>query len=203
DHAQDIAKAQAKAATAARKKLLAALTALDEAAHANAARQKATGRPAARKAAGQVEQARRLAAQALMAWDTLLTEWGAAFGERPARDGSLPFSAEPSAYADLAERADHLKKPLMDALKTLAKTPGDGDLGYGGWRLAVGEELAARCSALRWRAQMVDPAQWQDYAAAVNDVALQEATRAENAATHAAARAERARSQLVERVGAL
>jgi hypothetical protein len=203
EHVQDIAKARAKAATSARKKLLTALTALDEAARATPRAQKVTGRPAVRKVATQVEQARRLAAQALMAWETLLTEWSVAFGERPARDGSLTLSAEPSAYTELAERADHLKKPSLDALKSLAKTPSDGDLGYAAWRVAVGEELAARCAALRWRAQLVDPAHWQDFAAAINDLALQEATRAENAATHAAARAERAYSQLVERVGAL
>ena len=156
-----------------------------------------------RTAAAAVEQARRLAAQALIAWETLLADWSSSFDERPARDGSLTLSAEPTAYAALAERADHLKKPLLDALRAVAKAPGAGDLGYAAWRLAVGEELAARCAALRWRAQMVDPAQWQDFAAAVDDRALQEATRAENAATHAAARANAARSALVERVGAL
>ncbi len=202
-HAQDVAAARAKAGASARKKLLAALTALDEQAQTPVSAQRAAGRVAVRKAASQVEQARRLASQALIAWETLLAEWSAAFGERPARDGALLLSAEPPVYAALAERADHLKKPLLDALRTLAKTPGDGDLGYAPWRIAIGEELAARCAALRWRAQWIDPAQWQDYAAAVNDFALQEATRAENAARHAAARAERARSQLVERVGAL
>ena len=203
ERAQDEAKTRAKAASAARKKLLATLTAIDEAARAEPNAQKATGRPAVRKAAAQVEQARRLAAQALMAWETLLAEWGAAFGERPARDGSLSLTAEASAYSELAERADHLKKPLLDALRALAKAACDGDMGYAAWRLAIGEELAARCSALRWRAQLVDPAHWQDYAEAANDLALQEATRADNAATHAAARAERARAQLVERIGAL
>jgi hypothetical protein len=203
ERTQDEAKTRAKAATTARKKLLAALTTLDEQSRAEPGAQKATGRPAVRKAAAQVEQARRLAAQALIAWETLLTEWLAAFGERPERDGSLALVAEPTIYSELAERADHLKKPLLDALRALAKTAGDGDLGYGPWRLAISEELAAHCAALRWRGSLVDPAQWQDYAQAVNDLALQEATRAENAATHAAARAERARSQLAERIGAL
>lgn len=203
ERAQDEAKARAKAASAARKKLLAALTAIEEAARVEPNTQKAAGRPAVRKAAAQVEQARRLAAQALMAWETLLAEWGAAFGERPARDGSLALTAEASVYSELAERADHLKKPLLDAIRALAKTAGDGDLGYAAWRMAIGEELAARCAALRWRAQLVDPAHWQDYAEAINDLALQEATRADNAGAHAAARAERARAQLVERIGAL
>ncbi|HEY7849269.1 MAG TPA: hypothetical protein VIC27_04345, partial [Ktedonobacterales bacterium] len=200
---QDEAKIRAKSATAARKKLVAALTALEEQASAAPGAHKVAGRPAVRKSALQVEQAQRLAAQALIAWDTLLADWTAAFAERAARDGSLVFNAEPALYGELAERADHLKKPLLDALRALAKTPGDGDLGYAAWRLAIGEELAARCTALRWRAQLVDPAQWQDFAEAVNDFALQEATRAENAATHAAARAARARVALVERIGAL
>lgn len=203
ERSQDEAKTRARAASAARKKLLSALTSLDEAAHAEPITQKLAGRAAVRKAAAQVAQSHRLAAQALMAWETLLAEWAAAFGERPARDGSLTLAAEASAYEDMAERADHLKKPLLDALRALAKTPGDGDLGYAAWRLATGEELAARCSALRWRAQLVDPARWQDYASAVSDQALQEATRTENAATHAAARASRARAALVERIGAL
>jgi hypothetical protein len=203
ESAQDAAKACAKAAGAARKKLLAALTSLSEQAQAAPNKRKATGRAAARTAATAVEQARRLAAQALMAWETLLVDWSAAFDERPARDGSLSFTAEPPAYAELAERADHLKKPLLDALRALGKAPGEGDLGYAAWRLAVGEELAARCSALHWKAQVVDPAQWQDFSAAVAEHALREASRAENAATHAAARAAAARSQLVERIGAL
>ncbi len=199
----DETRVRVKAAATARKKLLATLTALEEQARAEPSATKVAGRAAVRKAAAQVEQARRLAAQALIAWETLLAEWGAAFGERAARDGSLALDAAAPVYAELAERADHLKKPLLDALRALAKTAGAGDLGYEPWRLAIGEELAARCAALRWRAQIIDPAQWQDFAQAVDDLALQEATRAENAAVHAAARAERARSQLVERIGAL
>lgn len=203
ERTQDEAKARAKAAAAARKKLISALTTIDEAARAEAAKQKPTGRAAVRKAATQVEQSRRLAAQALMAWETLVTDWRAAFDERPARDGTLTFTVEAPAYADLAERADHLKKPLLDALRALAKTPSDGDLGYAAWRQAIGEELAARCAALRAHAQMVDPTRWQDYAEAVDNHAFQAATNAENAATHAAARVARARAALVERIGAL
>lgn len=195
------AKAQAKAASAARKKLLATLTAADEQAKAPLSSSRATGRAAVRKAVEQVREARRLASQALLAWETLIGEWLATFGERPARDGSLPFLVEPGAWAELGARADHLKKPLLDALRALAKTPGDGNLGYDAWRQAISEELAARCSALLWRASMIDPAQWPDYAAAVNDLALREASRADNAASHAATRAERAQSQMAERAG--
>jgi hypothetical protein len=195
------AKAQAKAATAARKKLLAALTAADKLAKAPLPAPRVTGRAAVRKAVEQAREARRLASQALLAWETLITEWLATFGERPARDGSLPLLAEPGAWSELGDRADHLKKPLVDALRALTKTPGDGDLGYGPWRQALSEELAARCAAALWRASMIDPAQWQDYASAVNDLALREASRADNAAAHASARAERAQSQMAERPG--
>ena len=198
---RDDAKAQAKAAAAARKKLLAVLTTADEQAKAPLPSQRASGRAAVRKAVEQAREARRIASQALLAWDTLIGEWLATFGERPARDGSLPLLAEPPVWTELGARADHLKKPLLDALRALAKTAGDGDLGYGAWRQALSEELAARCAALLWRASMIDPAQWQDYAAAVNDLALREASRADNAATHAATRAERAQSQMAERAG--
>ncbi len=197
----DGAKSLAKAATAARKKLLVALTSADEHAKAPLPSQRVSGRVAVRKAVEQAREARRLAGQALLAWETLVSEWLATFGERPARDGSLPLLVEAASWAELGARADHLKKPLLDALRALAKTAGDGDLGYGAWRQALSEELAARCAALLWRASMIDPAQWQDYAAAVNDLAIREASRADNAATHAAARAERAQSQMAERAG--
>lgn len=203
ERSQDEAKTRAKAATAARKKLLAALAAIEEQARAEASGKKATGRAAVRKAATQVEQAHRLASQALLAWETLMAEWLAAFGERAARDGSLPLNTEPATYAELADRADHLKKPLLDALRAVAKTSAEGDQGYTPWRLAIGEQLTARCAALRWRAQLNDPAEWQDFAKAVDHHALQEATRADNAANHAAARAQHARAQLIERIGAL
>ncbi|HEU0027847.1 MAG TPA: hypothetical protein VFQ25_12085 [Ktedonobacterales bacterium] len=195
------AKAQARAAAAARKKLLAALTAADKLAKAPLPPQRVTGRAAVRKAVEQAREARRQASQALLAWETLIAEWLATFGERPARDGSLSLLAEPGAWAELGARADHLKKPLLDALRALAKTAGDGDLGYGPWRQALSEELAARCAAALWRASMIDPGQWQDYASAVNDLALREASRADNAAAHASARAERAQSQMAERPG--
>jgi hypothetical protein len=190
------AKAQAKAASAARKKLIAALTTAGTQAKATLSAQRATGRAAVRKAVEQVRDAHRTAVQALMAWETLAGEWLATFGERPARDGSLPMLAEPHVWTELGARADHLKKPLLDALRAMNKSPGDGDLDYGAWRQALGEELAARCAALLWRVSMVEPTQAQDYASAVNDLALREASRADNAATHAAARAARAQSQM-------
>jgi hypothetical protein len=201
EQSQDDAKAQAKVAAATRKKLITALTAADKQAKAPLSTQAVSGRVAVRKAVDQAREARRLASQALLAWETLLTDWLATFGERPARDGSLPLLVEPAVWTELAVRADHLKKPLVDALRALTKTAGGGDLGYGAWRQALGEELAARCAALLWRASMIDPDQWREYAAAVNDLALQEASRADNAASHAAARAERAQSQIAERAG--
>jgi hypothetical protein len=194
-------RAQAKAAAAARKKLVATLTAAESLSKTPPAAQRATGRAGVRKAVEQARDAHRLAAQALVAWETLAREWLATFGERPARDGSLPLLAEPQVWAELGERADHLKKPLMEALRALSKTPGDGDLEYGAWRQALGDELAARCGALLWRANTVDPSQADDFSAAFNELAVREASRADNAASHAAARAARAQSQLNERAG--
>jgi hypothetical protein len=194
-------KAQAKAATAARKKLVATLTAAETLAKTPPATQRAVGRAGVRKAVEQARDAHRLATQALIAWETLAREWLATFGERPARDGSLPLLAEPQVWTELGERADHLKKPLMEALRALSKTPGDGDLEYGAWRQALSDELAARCGALLWRANTIDPSQADDFSAAFNELAVREASRGDNAASHAAARAARAQSQLNERAG--
>lgn len=199
---QEGAKAQAKAAIAARKKLIAALTAATQVKAAPGTR-RATGLPVIRRAVEQAREARRLAAQALLAWETVITDWLATFGERPARDGSLVFVAQPSVWVELGARADHLKKPLIDALRALAKTPGDGDLGYGLWRQALADELAARCASLLWRASIIDPARWSDYTAAVNNQCAREASLADNAASHAAARAQRAQTDLSERAGAI
>ncbi|HEX9036854.1 MAG TPA: hypothetical protein VF808_07665 [Ktedonobacterales bacterium] len=193
--------ARAKAAASARKKILAALIAADELAKAPRLPKRATGRPAVKKAYEQASEANRFASQALVAWETLVTEWNATFAERAARDGSLELLADAPVWTELGARADHLKKPLLDALRAGARTPGDGDLGYGAWRQALGEELAARCSAILWRATLVDPSHWTNFDQAVNDNAAREASLADNAAIHAAARAARAQTSLKERAG--
>ncbi|HLY31625.1 MAG TPA: hypothetical protein VKQ36_11390, partial [Ktedonobacterales bacterium] len=90
---------------------------------------------------------------------------------------------------------------LLLAIRRLVMTPVEGELGYGAWRQAIAEELLARIQALRWRAQSLDPAHWQDYASARDEEALQEATQATNAANHANTRAEKAYAQLAGRIG--
>ena len=160
---------------------------------------KPSGRAAVKKAVAQVNETLRLTQQALLAWETLLGEWSAAYGERPARDGSLLFAAAPAVYVELGERGAHLGDALAAALIRLATTAPDGEFGYGAWRQAVAEEITARCEALRWRVLALNPTSWQDFASAHDDAAAQEASRATNAAIHAATRAEKAATQLAER----
>ncbi len=195
--------ARAAAASAARERLLAALSAVEVAfiGSGRLAAQAVSGRAAVKRAATEAREAQRLAAQALLAWETLLGEWTASFGERPARDGSLALLADPDAYDELATRGDHLRAALLTAIQKLVTTPLDGELGYGAWRQALGEDLLARIQTLRWRIQSLDPDHWHDYAAARDDDAQLEATAATNAATHAAARTQQAYAQLAARVG--
>lgn len=195
--------ARAMAAVAARERLLAALSATEVAFVGSGAlaAKRVTGRATVKAAATQAREAQRLAAQALLAWETLLGEWQASFGERPARDGSLALLAEPATFDELATRGEHLRDALMRAIQRLVTSPAEGELGYGVWRQALSEELLARIQTLRWRAQSLDPDHWQDYRAAHDDDALLEATAATNAAAHAAARAGQAYAQLAERVG--
>jgi len=195
--------ARAVAASAARERLLAALSAVEVAfvGSGRLAAQAVSGRAAVKRAAMEAREAQRLASQALLAWETLLGEWTSSFGERPARDGSLPLLADPDALDELATRGDHLRDALLTAIQKLVTTPIDGELGYGAWRQALGEDLLARIQTLRWRVQATDPDAWQDYAAARDDDALLEATAATNAGAHAAARAQQAYAQLAARVG--
>ncbi|MEO7002543.1 MAG: hypothetical protein ABI068_12065 [Ktedonobacterales bacterium] len=160
---------------------------------------KVSGRTAVKKMVAQVSEARRMAQQALMAWETLMGEWGGAFGERPARDGGLLLTAAPTAYTALGERSSHLAEALAAALTRLATTAPDGELGYGVWRQAVAEEVIARGEALRWRVSALNPTHWRDFSIAHDDAAAQEVSRATNAAAHAATRAEKAWAQLAER----
>ncbi|SRR5579875_174562 len=204
--AQAQAYARAEAAEAARDRLLAALEAAEAAlvgVEMSTAQgsQPLSGRARIKKAAIEAREARKLAAQALFAWETLMDEWLAAFGERPARDGSLALLAAPSLYGELADRSEHLSHALLLAIQRLAGTNPDGELGYGAWRQAIAEELLLRIQALRWRAQSLDPARWRDFNAARDDEALQAATQATNEANHANTRAEKAFAQLAPRIG--
>ena len=201
--AQRETQARAASAVSARERLLTALAAVEVAFVGSGAlaAKAVSGRAAVKRAATEAREAQRLASQALLAWETLIGEWQATFGERPARDGSLALLADSATLGELATRGDHLRDALLTAIQRLVTAPADGELGYGAWRQALSEDLLARIQTLRWRVQAVDPDHWQDHAAAHDDDALLEATSATNAATHAAARAQQAYAQLAERVG--
>ncbi|MBF6591044.1 MAG: hypothetical protein IVW57_11040, partial [Ktedonobacterales bacterium] len=192
---------RADAASAARKTLLAAVKAM-ETALGKPGKTLAVGeRAAVVAAASEVAVAARDALRALVAWETLVSDWLAAFGERAERDGTLQFTAEAGEFTALSERGIHLRDVAVKALRQLARTPTDGDLGYGTWRQAVAEEVGLRCESLRWRIQIISPAHWQDFAAARHLDAEANATRATTAAARAAARAAQAYDQFATRAG--
>jgi Restriction endonuclease len=137
--------------------------------------------------------------QAFVAWETLATDWSAAFGEHEGRDGSLLITADPATLDEIGERAQHLAAVTLQALVQVQDTPGAGELGYTAWRKAVMEELLARCDAIRCRFDAILPTAWQDYSKACDTVKLQQAEEATIMATYARGRAEKALAQLQTR----
>jgi hypothetical protein len=186
-------------AIAARGAMLAAIRTLEEALAAAVNSRRTSGRTTLVGAVAKIGKARQLAQQVFLAWDTLVNDWQAAFGEREARDGSLPIVATAEQLQECGQRAAHLAEVLKPAFVDIAATPGAGELGYGAWRKAVLEELTARCEVLRWRLSALDPAQAQSFAAAHDTEALAQAETAATAATHASARVEKAYAQLETR----
>ena len=186
-------------AVAAREQILAAVRALEEAVATAVNSRRTSGRPALVAAIALITQTRQLAQQAFLAWDTLLGDWQAAFGEREARDGSLPINASVAQLQEYGQRAWHLAGVLKPAFAEIASTPGAGELGYGAWRKAILEELTARCEALRWRLNTLDPSRADSFAAAHDADALAQAEAAAAAATHASTRIEKAYAQLETR----
>lgn len=193
------ADAVAHSAARARDALLADVAALEEVlAHAGNGR-RASGGTAVATAVATVDAARQEALRAFLAWDTLAGEWIACFDERAARDGVLVILADDARFADLTQRAAHLRAATAAVLARIAPTPGGGELGYGAWRRAVVEELTARCESCRWRLLAVDPARWEDFAAAHDGAALERATAADAAAGHAAGRVAKAYADMAAR----
>lgn len=186
-------------AVAACEQLLTAIRTLEEVLAAAANSRRTSGRTALVAAVATIGKARQLAQQAFLAWDTLMEDWQAAFGEREARDGSLPIVASAEQLREYGQRAGHLADVLKPAFEDIASTPGAGELGYGAWRKAIVEELTARCEALRWRLTALDPAKAQSFAAAHDAEALAQAETAVTAATHASVRIEKAYAQLETR----
>jgi hypothetical protein len=165
------------------------------------ARPRVVGSATLAKARDQLRAARISANQAILAWETLLADWLAAFGTAPTHDGSLPLLADASEFASLRERAAHLGTALASVLREMASTPPDGEMGYDAWRAAVIEETRLRCSALEARLRIVEPAQWASFDAARDPAYEIEAEEAERAARHASARADKAQSQVVRLAG--
>ncbi|MGZ3582332.1 MAG: hypothetical protein ACXWP6_06320 [Ktedonobacterales bacterium] len=186
-------------AITAREQMLMAVRSLEEAVAAAVNSRRTSGRPALVAAVAAIVKARQRAQQAFLAWDTLVEDWQAAFGEREARDGSLPIVATADQLPEYGQRAGHLADVLKPAFVDIASTPGTGELGYGAWRKAILEELTAQCEALRWRLSALDPTKAQSFAAARDAEALAQAEIAVTAATHASARSEKAYAQLETR----
>ena len=157
----------------------------------------ATSRKVSAGAAGSraLAAARTAIERASLAWETLLADWAQSFGERPARTGSLVMLAEPGRFSEMADRAAHLQRALLDAATLLAATPAHGESGYTAWRQAVVDECAARFEAWRWRARAYDPAEWSNFDRAWNAKAAAKAADATTAAGHATARADKAQAQ--------
>jgi hypothetical protein len=192
---------RATAATTTRRALLAALKAAESGLRKVGKANAATSRPAVVAAAEEVSEARQAAARALLAWDTLVADWLAAFADRSERDGTLRIAGDASDFTELTERGGHLREALVAGCQQLQRTPVAGEFGYDAWRALVMEELTLRLEALRWRISMVDPTRWEDYSSARDLTSEAAATRATTGADRAAARAEQAYAQLAQRAG--
>jgi hypothetical protein len=194
-------KARAHAAVAARVAIRKALVNASKALGSRSAQPRVVGSAALALARERLCAARISTEQAFLAWETLLAGWLAAFGPAPAHDGSLTFLVDANSFKALRERAGHLGNALESALREIADTPADGEMGYDAWRAAVVEEARLRCAALETRLRVVDPAEWMDYDAARASAREAEDTYAERAAAHASARADKAQSQVAQLAG--
>ncbi|HEX6819397.1 MAG TPA: hypothetical protein VF120_13555, partial [Ktedonobacterales bacterium] len=192
---------QARAETAAitRAALLSELQRAEEALASAANTRRAAGRSVVASAASTLMDALMPTQRALLAWETLIHDWTAAFDEREARDGSLSIRADEAAFAEVAGRARHLGAALAEAVERVAESPGVGDLGYTVWRRDILEQLSAQCEACRWRVLGIDPSQWREFTAAYDAPAFERADGAAATALHAATRASRSYAELARR----
>lgn len=191
--------AYADAATSARSAMLRALQRAEQVlASANHSR-RAAGRAAVVAATRSLTGSLAPASRALLAWETLASDWLAAFDDREARNGSLSMRSDSAGFAEMAERAGHLGAALVAALERMAETPEAGDLGYSVWRRDIMERLVAQCEACRWHIESIDPSQWREFTAAYDALAVERATKAATTASHAASRAARSYGELARR----
>lgn len=189
----------AEAATTTRAALLSELRCAEEMLASAVSTRRASGRSAVVAAVKALADALVPTRRALLAWETLVADWTAAFDEREARDGTLSISGNAGTFEEMAERARHLGDALAAALESAAGTPGVGDLGYTVWRRDTLEQLSAQCEAYRWRVQGIDPSRWREFAAAYDVAAYERADAAAATAAHAAARMSRSYAELARR----
>lgn len=188
--------ARADAATSTRQVMLDTVKAVEQALAPLRRSRRASAQQTANAAGSRALAAARTAIErASIAWETLLAEWTAAFGERPARNGAFVIQAERAQFEEMAERAAHLRVAMLDAATLLAETPARGEAGYTAWRQAIVEEWAARCDAWQWRIRSYEPAEWSDFSRAWNAKTAAKAADATTAAGHATARADKAQAQ--------
>lgn len=190
---------RAESAIAVRGTLLATIQAMEEQLAAAVNTRRAAGGKSVAAAAATITTLRNEVSRAFLAWETLNSDWGAVFGEQEARDGTLAINATSDQLRELGERAEHLRDVTLESFNRFAMTQGTGDLGYGAWRKAILEEWTARCEALRWRLLAIDPAAWQDFRQTHDVQAQENAAIAETAASHAAARVQKAQAQMESR----
>lgn len=159
----------------------------------------ATSRAAVAEAIATLLPHLRALAQIGLAWETLTDEWSSAFGIHAERAGALPIEREPSAFADLAERAKHLRAIGLPALEALAATLATGELGYDAWRSGLCLVLTLHWHALDARLRAVEPAEWRDFSRARETAREAQASRLTTEYIHAAARLQKARADLASR----
>lgn len=199
--AENEAEARAQAAIETQRAMLGALTAVEKEIANCVNTRRATGRGPLATASNTNVAALREAERAVLAWETLVTDWLASFDDRPAPDGSLRILCAPDELRAFAERAEHLRAAIGRPLAVLAGTPGAGESGYTTWRRALLDQLTAACEALCWRISVVNLERWRDATVARDANAVAHAETAAQARKHTALRAAKARDQLAARIG--
>lgn len=156
------------------------------------------GHGALSAAVAELTSAGQAAEQALLAWETLVADWLAAFAERQNRAGALEITADVPQLRALRERGVHLGKAMRQICERLSRTPAAGEMGYGEWRDAVIEAYRARLAAYRAQVESIDPEHWEDADRARSVVAQARADQASRAGKAAAARAAKSHAQVAQ-----
>jgi len=151
----------------------------------------ATGRTALEHAVRSSQAAYQTLLQGITALETVSSEWLAGFGDKPAEDGSLKILITVEQCESIRSVAVHVGSVLGEALKRLAAIPGVGEHGYGSWRTALIEHLAARFTMIRSAFATIDIQQKDNFELAWSQIRNAEVDAAATAARHADSRVER------------